>query len=345
MKASYSDSCKTFGVMDTKARGALGFTLIELLVVIAIIAILAAIILPVLASAKVRAQQAQDMNNMKQVNTGIFTFAGDNNNVYPPAGWQNSTYQVSWDSIIYSYIGGGSGQTVDSMSTGFYANDAEDAQTMGVAPGLKVLACPFDTFPKVSWMSAAGNPQQLTFSVKDYEMVASGQGETTYPLLMQVNPATTTGLPPTTTPGFLNVGIYWEATDSGQPNWSALGYPETVVRHPSGTLLLVELASAQVSEGNIWPCCCCGPVDSGGWSGLYQINPNATKSAAAIESASSGDSEGNQLYPAQRYRFNYAFHDGHVELLQYQQTINPGGQGAVKNLDIPNGMWNINTAD
>jgi prepilin-type N-terminal cleavage/methylation domain-containing protein/prepilin-type processing-associated H-X9-DG protein len=344
MKFSNPNHDPTFGRTATKASRASGFTLIELLVVIAIIAILAAIILPVLASAKERALQAQDMNNMKQVNTGIFTFSGDNNNVYPPAGWQNTKWQVSWDSIIYSYIGGGSGQTAASMSFGFYANDAEDAQTMGVAPGLKVLACPFDTFPKVSWMSAAGNPQQLTFSVKDYEMVAAGQGQNTFGTIMQID-STKNALPPTTTPGFLNVGMYWEDSGSGDPNWSALGYPETVVRHPSGTLLLVELASAQGSEGNIWPCCCCGPVDSSGWSGLYQINPNATKSAGAIESASNGDSEGNQLYPAQRYRFNYAFHDGHVELLQYQQTINPGGSGAVKNLDIPNGMWNINTAD
>src|ERR1700722_5966890 len=84
-----------------------GFTLIELLVVIAIIAILAAILLPVLTSAKLRAQRAQCMNNMKQSGTGMFVFCGDHNDTFPFAGWANNTYEISWDSLIYSYIGGG----------------------------------------------------------------------------------------------------------------------------------------------------------------------------------------------------------------------------------------------
>ncbi|HMD54842.1 MAG TPA: prepilin-type N-terminal cleavage/methylation domain-containing protein, partial [Phycisphaerae bacterium] len=63
-------------------KGYAGFTLIELLVVIAIIAILAAMLLPALNAAKARAQAANCMSNLKQVDLAWIMYAGDFNDNY-----------------------------------------------------------------------------------------------------------------------------------------------------------------------------------------------------------------------------------------------------------------------
>lgn len=64
-------------------RSMKGFTLIELLVVIAIIAILAAILFPVFSNAKIVAQGAACMSNMKQLGLALNRYADDYNDRFP----------------------------------------------------------------------------------------------------------------------------------------------------------------------------------------------------------------------------------------------------------------------
>ena len=140
---------------------------------------------------------------------------------------------------------------------------------------------------------------------------------------------------PTLPPPIQGIGIYWQE-QSHTVDWDAPGYPTRIIQDPSGTILLAENADGCNVAGGGWFCVCMGPTN---------YNPGVHDDL--MYQLDSGDPQcyGSFVYAAHGMKFPYLFHDNHVSILSWQQTLGTTPAGDIRTAGIFYGMWTVKAGD
>ncbi len=305
----------------------LAFTLIELLVVIAIIAILAGMLLPALAKAKSKAIATQCTSSIKQITLGTGMYLADNTDKLPYAGLNTANGQgsASWDKLLFSYIGGSQPRTDGNMN---WTTDVKWAP--------KLLRCPGDKFiDDDGTIDAASNNSvaraRRTYAMPRYIIHAGPNLEQGAVINAMPNPAARTGV------GMVigwdrSMAPFYVPNGATNVNWTALkvsnipAVRSAMVMAPSETIAYTERVHETEQKVGAWTAW----VDQASWSsggGRYQAQVGTTIAP----------SSGVYTQWHHNDQWNYAFVDGHAELLLPGKTTS--------DLTKQYGMWSILAGD
>jgi prepilin-type N-terminal cleavage/methylation domain-containing protein/prepilin-type processing-associated H-X9-DG protein len=282
--------------MQDRAFAGRAFTLIELLVVIAIIAILAAMLLPALSKAKARAQRLQCMSQMKQLGLGLALFTTDHTDTLVPAAFRTGDYQYQLSWDDYIHRYIGGGDSDGDLILGITASNKVP----------KILKCPADRIEVTIYWGPFATRRSYSMNFAGiWDQDAGGSRP----------------------PAKFGAGIYIKHNDGSIPPWEPPGYKASVIQDHAGTILLAELPNGENMAGNDWPSFCAGPVNS--TANFNWLTPDC------FQLGSSSFNYGLASYGLHAGRFNYLFHDGHVQTLKITATVGTGTTNA------PRGMWTM----